>query len=131
MRAILIKEICKEVPNSRALDALNTAMGRGGGNKDNNDVNNDINKTPSNKYGLQKDGTFIASNSKIFGSKVENLANAKNPPSVYLKNRNGHFETKVEKTGNIYQVTKYRDNTPYRRNTITQKAFEYNYRHHI
>lgn len=33
MRAILIKEICNEMPNSSALDALNTAMGRGGGFK--------------------------------------------------------------------------------------------------
>lgn len=38
MRILLLNEIKKEMPNSRALDALNTAMGRGGGNKDNGKI---------------------------------------------------------------------------------------------
>ena len=80
---------------------------------------------------MQNDGTFIASNLKQFGIKVESLANQKNPSSVYLKERSGNISTKVEKVDNIYFVTKYSNNKPTRRDMIKEKTFEYNYRHHI
>ena len=132
MRQVLFNEICKERPNKSALGAFNRALGGGASLQQAQTAaeNAPAESKKSNsekKYGLQPDGSFIASNMKQFGPKVEAMASQKNPGSVILKNRDGSTRIKVEKNGTLYTVTRRYSDKDVRRHNYHKKEFEQNY----
>lgn len=136
MKKVLTNEICKERPNKASIGAFNSAIKAGKSKLLAKAAAKAANKKPkvkattsksASKNGLQKDGSFVASSYKKFGSKVEAMSGSKNPGSVSLKGKDGSLKIKVEKSGSVYTVTRRYSAKDVRRNKYSSKDFEKNY----
>ncbi|MDH1602346.1 hypothetical protein [Empedobacter sp. GD03739] len=136
MKKALTNEICKERPNKASIGAFNSAIKAGkskflakaaakAANKKTKSKGAASKSTSKN--GLQKDGSFVSTSYKKFGSKVEAMSGSKNPGSVSLKGKDGSLKIKVEKHGSLYTVTRRYSSKDVRRHKYSANEFEKNY----
>lgn len=136
MKKVLTNEMYNERPNKASIGAFNSAIKAGKSKLLAKAAAKAVNKKPkpkgltsksTSKNGLQKDGSFVSTSYKKFGSKVEAMSKLKNPASVSLKGKDGNVRIKVEKHGSVYTVTNRYSSKDVRRNKYSASEFEKNY----